>query len=45
MKSQRADGESAVIIHRLAETIDDVELREGFLTAVFLRSILGPTLS
>ncbi|MFQ5421540.1 MAG: tetratricopeptide repeat protein, partial [Anaerolineae bacterium] len=32
--------DAAVIIHRLAETIDDDNLRVGFLTAVSVQSIL-----
>lgn len=32
--------ETAVFIHRLAETIDDQGLREGLVTAVLIRSIV-----
>jgi hypothetical protein len=39
MKAQNAYGETAVIIHRLAGTIDDEGLREGFLAAVSVQSI------
>jgi len=39
-KAQQAYKASATIIHHLAETIDDDELREGFLTAVPVRSVL-----
>jgi hypothetical protein len=37
---QKAYGEAAVIIRRLAETIDDKGLREEFVTANPVRSIL-----
>jgi tetratricopeptide (TPR) repeat protein len=39
-KAKAAYGETAVIIRRLAETIEDEGLREGFLTAVSVNSIL-----
>ena len=39
-KAQQAYNEAAVIIHRLAETIDEEELQEGFLAAGPIRSIL-----
>ena len=39
-KVRTAYEEAGVIIRRLAETIDDAGLREGFLTAVPIRSIL-----
>jgi hypothetical protein len=35
-----AYGEAGTIIHRLAETIDEEDLRVGFLTADPVRSIL-----
>jgi tetratricopeptide (TPR) repeat protein len=38
-KAREAYGAAGVIIHRLADTIDD-ELREGFMTAVPVRSVL-----
>ncbi|MFQ5434336.1 MAG: hypothetical protein ACE5FD_05615, partial [Anaerolineae bacterium] len=40
VKAREAYGEAAVIIHRLAETIDDEALRVGYLTAVPVQSIL-----
>ena len=39
-RGREAYGEAAVIIHRLAQTIDEEELRVGFLTAVPVQSIL-----
>ena len=36
-----AYGEAGTIIHRLAETIDEEELRVGFLTAVSVQSVLA----
>jgi len=39
-KAQQAYQEAAVIIHRLAETIDEEDLRVGYLTAVCVQSIL-----
>ncbi len=39
-KAREAYGEAAVIIQRLAETIDDEGLREGFLTAVSIQTVL-----
>lgn len=39
-KARQAYGEAGAIIHRLAETIDEDGLREGFLTAVSVQSIL-----
>jgi tetratricopeptide (TPR) repeat protein len=39
-KGRAAYGKAGTIIHRLAETIDDEGLREGFLTAVSIQSIL-----
>jgi len=38
--AREAYGEAGVIIRRLAETIDEVALREGFVTAVSVRSVL-----
>jgi hypothetical protein len=40
VKATQAYGEAAVIIRQLAETIDGVALREGFVTAVSVRSVL-----
>ena len=40
VKAREAYGEAGVIIRRLAETIDDEGLREGFETAVSIQSIL-----
>ena len=40
VKAREAYGEAGVIIRRLAETIDDEGLREGFLVAVSIQSIL-----
>ena len=40
-RGQAAYGQAAVIIRRLADTIEDMELREGFVTAVSIRSILA----
>jgi hypothetical protein len=39
-KAREAYGEAGSIIRRLAETIDDEGLREGFLTAVAIQAIL-----
>jgi tetratricopeptide (TPR) repeat protein len=39
-KARDACGEAGAIIWRLAETIDDEGLREGFVTAVSVRSVL-----
>ena len=39
-QAQQAYKAAAVIIHRLAETIDEDGLREGFLTAVPVRTVL-----
>ena len=39
-KAQRAYQEAAVIIHRLAKTIAEEDLRAGFLAATPIRSIL-----
>jgi DNA-binding SARP family transcriptional activator/predicted ATPase len=39
-KARDAYGEAGAIIRRLAETIDEVALREGFVTAVSVRSVL-----
>lgn len=39
-QAQQAYGEAAVIIHRLAETIDEEALRVGFLAANPVRSIM-----
>jgi hypothetical protein len=41
VKARQAYQDAAVIIHRLADTIDDDELREGFLTAVPVQSVLA----
>ncbi|MFK7804980.1 MAG: AAA family ATPase, partial [Anaerolineae bacterium] len=41
VKGQEAYKEAAIIINRLAETIDEDELREGFLNAVLVRSVLN----
>ena len=38
--AQRAVGEMGTIIRQLAETISDEGLREGFVTAVAVQSIL-----
>ena len=40
VKAKQAYGEAATIIQQLAETIDDEGLREGFVTAVSVRSAL-----
>ena len=39
-QARQAYGEAGTIIHRLAETIDEEDLRVGFMTAVPVRSIL-----
>lgn len=39
-QARKAYGEAGVIIRRLAETIDDEGVREGFMTAVSVRSVL-----
>lgn len=39
-QAREAYGEAGIIIRRLAETIDDKELREGFVTAVAIHAIL-----
>ena len=39
-KARQAYGEAGTIIRRLAETIEDEGLREGFLTAVSARTVL-----
>lgn len=39
-QAQQASQEAAIIIHRLAETIDEAELRAGFLTAGPVRFVL-----
>jgi DNA-binding SARP family transcriptional activator len=41
VKAREVYGEAGVIIHRLADTIDDEGLREGFLTAVSIQTILN----
>lgn len=38
--AQQTYKDATVIIHRLAETIDEEELRVGYLTAVSVQSIL-----
>ncbi|MFZ0545614.1 MAG: hypothetical protein WAM60_09250 [Candidatus Promineifilaceae bacterium] len=38
--AQEAYQKAAVIIHRLADTIDEEDLREGYLSANLVRSIL-----
>ncbi|NKQ36004.1 MAG: AAA family ATPase [Chloroflexi bacterium] len=43
VQARQAYGDAGTIIHRLAETIDDDGLREGFLAANSIRSILGKT--
>lgn len=40
VKAREAYGEAGTIIRRLAETIDDEGVREGFVTAVSIRTIL-----
>jgi tetratricopeptide (TPR) repeat protein len=40
VKARGAYGEAGTIIHRLAETIDDEELRAGFVSAEPIRSVL-----
>ena len=40
-QAQQAEHEAAAIIRRLAETIDDQALREGFVTAVPVQAILA----
>lgn len=40
VKAQEAYGEAAVIINRLAKTIDEEDLRAGFLAADPVRSVL-----
>ena len=40
-RAQEAYGAAGTIIHRLAGTIDDETLREGFLTAALVRSVLA----
>ncbi len=39
-KAQKVYDEAGTIVRRLAETIDDETLREGFLTAALVRSVL-----
>jgi hypothetical protein len=41
VKARQAYQEAAIIIHHLAETIDEDGLREGFLTAVSVQSVLA----
>lgn len=39
-QAQQTYQEAAIIIQRLAETIDEADLREGYLTAIPVQSIL-----